>query len=229
MGQKVDPNGLRIGITHTWNSRWYADKKKYPKLINLDFKVRKHLMEKLKSAGIARIDIERTNKSTHVSLYTAKPGVIIGRQGTAVEDLKKELLLKFNERFDISIKEVKRPDLESTLVADNVARQLERRIAFRRAAKAAIQKTMEAGAKGIKIHVSGRLGGVEIARNEFFTQGKIPLHTFRADISYAEDKALTTYGAIGVKVWIYRGEIFKKKGKNEEDSAEKADGEEVSS
>ncbi len=210
MGHKVNPEGLRIGITRTWDSIWYANKKQYPSLVNRDREIRVYLFLKLKEAGIARIEIERTNKSTHISLYTARPGIIIGRQGTAIEDLKKEMFHKFKEHFDIAIKEVKIPELEAKIVADTIARQIEKRIAFRRASKMAIQKSMEAGAKGTKVKVSGRLGGAEISRTEQYLEGSIPLHTFRADISYAEDRARTTYGAIGVKVWVYRGEIFKK-------------------
>ncbi len=211
MGQKMNPVGMRIGITNTWESRWFvSDKRQYAQMVNRDAKIRDFLFQKLKDAGIAKIVIERSNKDTHLSLYTAKPGVLIGRQGTQVDDLKEDLFRKFGTRFEIAVKEVKKPELEARLVAGNIAQQLERRIAFRRAAKMAVQKTMEAGAKGIKVQVSGRLGGVEIARSEYFIDGKIPLHTFRADISYAHINSHTTYGAIGVKVWIYKGEVFKK-------------------
>lgn len=223
MGQKVNPVGLRIGITHTWNSRWFSEnKRQYAKMVNMDREIRKYLEAKLKDAGIASIVIERSDKVINISIYTSRPGVIIGRQGTAIEDLKMDLFKTFNERFEVAIKEVKKPELEAKLVAENVAMQLERRIAFRRAAKMAVQKTMEAGAKGIKVLVSGRLGGAEIARSEFFAEGKIPLHTFRADISYHHTTAQTTYGGIGVKVWIYRGQVFNKKRKNAAHNEESA-------
>jgi len=222
MGQKVHPVGMRVGITHTWPSRWFAEKRSYGAMVLLDHKIRSYLQKKLKEAGIARIEIERSNKSTHVSLFTARPGVIIGRQGNQVEELKKDLKRMFHQDFELAIKEIKKPDLEAELVAESIAQQLEKRVAFRRAAKMAIQKASEAGAQGIKVAVAGRLGGAGIARNEFFLDGKIPLHTFRADISYSETRARTAYGLIGVKVWIYRGEIFKNKKGQSAPSEEKA-------
>ena len=208
MGQKVHPKGIRIGINRTWDSKWYAGKRNFAKLFLQDTEIRKTIGVKIKDAGIARIEIERSIKNVIVNIYSAKPGVIIGRQGAAIEQLKADLEKKFNERFEINIKEIKKPELEAVLVADGIARQIEKRIAYRRAAKMAIQKTMESGAKGVKIFVGGRLNGVEIARSEMFTEGKIPTQTLRADISYAMDRASTTYGIIGVKVWIYRGEVF---------------------
>ena len=208
MGQKVHPKGIRIGVNRTWDSKWYANKRNFAKFFLQDTEIRKAINEKIVDAGIARIEIERSIKNVVINIYTSKPGVIIGRQGAAIDQLKKDLERKFNERFEINIKEIKKPELEAVLVADGIARQIEKRIAYRRAAKMAIQKAMENGAKGIKVYLGGRLNGVEIARSEMFTQGKIPTQTLRADISYAIERASTTYGVIGVKVWIYRGEVF---------------------
>lgn len=209
MGQKVNPNVIRIGITNSWKSRWYAKGKNFAKNLKKDFDLRKFLKDKLKEAGIINIEIERRNEMTHISILSSRPGVIIGRQGESIDDLKKTLQKKFNENFDVSIKEVKKPELEAANLADMVARQLEKRMPFRRAIKGAIQKGIEAGARGVKVQVAGRLGGVDIARTETASEGKIPLHTFRADISFAQDTANTTFGAIGVKVWVFRGEVFK--------------------
>lgn len=209
MGQKANPNDVRIGITNTWPSRWYAGKKDFGKFLMQDIKIRKYINEKYKEAGIAKIEIERDNTHVMISIFSNKPGIIIGRSGTAIEDLKKELYRRFGEHFDVNVKELKTADLDSTILADLVARQIEKRVTFRRAAKAALKKAQDAGAKGVKVEVSGRLGGADIARKEFYTEGKIPLQTFRADISYATDRAETTYGTIGVKVWVFRGEVFK--------------------
>lgn len=220
MGQKVNPVSMRLGITNTWPNRWFAGKThQYAQMVNADREIREFLMKKLKAAGIARVEIERSNKATFISLYTARSGVVLGRQGTQIEDLKKQLFRKFGMQFEIAVKEVKKPELVAKLVAENVASQLERRVTFRRASKMAVQKTMEAGAKGVKVQVGGRLGGADIARSEYFLEGKIPLHTFRADISYSEARANTTYGVIGVKVWIYKGDVFKKKKSVAVDSA----------
>ena len=211
MGQKANPIDIRLGITTTWPSKWFADGKNYAKYLHQDLAIRKYLEEKLKDASIARIEIERGSSITTIGIYSSKPGVIIGRSGTAIEDLKKELYRIFRENFDVNIKEVKNPDLDARILADGVARQIEKRVAFRRAAKSAIQRATESGAKGIKIQLGGRLAGADIARTELFKEGNIPLHTFRADISYAADRAETTYGTIGVKVWVYRGDVFKTK------------------
>ncbi len=211
MGQKVNPNVIRIGITSKWQSRWFAKGKNFAKNLKKDYELRKFLKNKLKEAGIIRIEIERKNEMTHISIYSSRPGVIIGRQGESIDDLKVLLQKTFRENFDVSIKEIKKPELEAGNLADMIGRQLEKRMPFRRAAKMAIQKGIEAGAKGVKVQVGGRLGGVDIARSETFSEGKIPLHTFRADISYAQDTANTTFGAIGIKVWVFRGEVFKKK------------------
>lgn len=210
MGHKVNPNIIRIGINRTWDSKWYANKRNYAKIFLQDTEIRKVINEKIVDAGISKIEIERFTKHVIINIYTSKPGIVIGRQGAAIEVLKTDLEKRFNERFEINIKEIKNPELEARLVAENIARQIEKRFAYRRAAKMAIQKSMEKGARGIKVKLAGRLNGVEIARQELFTEGKIPLQTLRADVSYANAEANTTYGIIGVKVWIYRGEIFGK-------------------
>jgi small subunit ribosomal protein S3 len=209
MGQKANPNDIRVGITTKWPSRWFATGKDYSAKLLQDMNIRKFLGERLKEASVARVEIERTSANISVSIFSSKPGVIIGRSGTAIEDLKKELNRTFNENFEVNIKEVKNPDLDAEILAESVAFQISRRVAFRRAAKGAIRKAIEAGAKGIKVEISGRLNGAEISRREFFLEGKIPLQTFRADISYSSRRAETTYGTIGVKVWVFRGEVFK--------------------
>jgi len=211
MGSKVNPNLIRIGITKPCASRWFARGKGFAKNLFQDFRIRKFLRKKLREAGIIEIGIERKSDMTHIAIVSSRPGVIIGRQGESIEKLKKDLQKEFSENFDVSIKEIKNPEQEAAHLADMVARQLERRFPFRRAAKNAVQRGMEAGAKGVKVQVSGRLNGADIARTEIFTKGKIPLHTFRADISYSHDEANTTYGVIGVKVWTFKGEVFKKK------------------
>lgn len=220
MGQKVNPKVVRIGVNLTWDSKWYANKRNFAKLFLQDTKIRQLISKKILDAGIARIEIERSIKNVIINIYTSKPGVIIGRQGAAIDALKLDLEKEFNERFEVNIKEIKVPEVEAVLVADSVARQVEKRIAYRRAAKMAIQKAMEKGALGIKIQLGGRLNGVEIARSEMFTQGKIPTQTLRADISYAKERANTAYGVIGIKVWIYRGEIFNNTSKKKLDFAE---------
>lgn len=211
MGQKVNPNILRIGVIRSWDSKWYADKRTYSKLLLQDLEIQKIIEKKLADASISKIEIHRTANRVIVTIHSAKPGLIIGRQGAGIEALKDELQKKFREEFNLSIKEIQRPMLDARLLADSVAKQIERRVAYRRAAKMAVDKSMEAGAIGVKVLCSGRLNGVEISRSEFFAKGKIPLHTLRADIDYAMIHARTTYGTIGVKVWIYRGDIFKKK------------------
>ena len=209
MGQKVSPIGLRIGINKKWESTWYADNKNFAKYIKNDDTIRKFLSKKLKDAAIASILIERTAKKTDVIINTAKPGVVIGHGGEEIEKLKKELSKLVGEDIQISIMEVKKPDLVAALVAENIAHQIENRVSFRIAQKRAIRNVMKAGAKGIKTAVSGRLGGADMARTEGYTEGMIPLHTLRADVDYAHKEADTTYGKIGVKVWIYKGEILK--------------------
>ncbi len=209
MGQKVSPIGLRIGVNKTWESTWYAGNKDFSKYLLNDNKIRKYLAKKLKDAAVANVLIERTAKKTDVIINTAKPGVVIGHGGEEIEKLKKELSKLVDEDIQISIMEIKKPDLVAALVAENIAHQIENRVSFRIAQKRAIRNVMKAGAKGIKTAVSGRLGGADMARTEGYTEGVIPLHTLRADVDYAHKEADTTYGKIGVKVWIYKGEILK--------------------
>jgi small subunit ribosomal protein S3 len=208
VGQKVDPRGLRLGIVRDWDAKWYAGKKDFSNLLLEDVKVREYIKGKLFAAGISRIHIERTANRVRIAVHTAKPGVVIGRGGTEVEVLRKELEKLTKRQVSINIVEIKTPELDAQLVAENVAAQLQRRIAFRRAMKQAVGRAMKLGAKGIRISVAGRLAGAEIARTEWYSEGKVPLHTLRADIDYGFSEAKTTYGKIGVKVWIYRGEIL---------------------
>ena len=210
MGQKVNPKLQRIGIIRNWDSSWYANKKRYTQTFHQDLKIRKYILENLKDCGVSKVQILRNANETIINIYSSKPGVIIGRQGEDIDKFRDDLERKFGNRFQLNVAEVQAPDLDALLVAESVAKQVERRISYRRAAKMAVQKAIDAGAKGVKILIAGRLNGVEIARSEFFTEGKIPLHTFRADIDYALARANTTYGVIGIKVWIYKGEIFKK-------------------
>lgn len=212
MGQKVNPNILRIGIIKSWDSKWFATKN-YSKLLHQDFEIEKIIREKLADASVSRIEIHRTANKVIVHIHSAKPGLIIGRQGAGIESLKEELEKKFREEFSLSIKEISKPTLDAYLLAESIARQIEKRISYRRAAKMAVEKALESGALGAKVFLAGRLNGVEIARSEFFSKGKIPLHTLRANIDYALVHAKTTYGIIGVKVWINKGEVFKKKGR----------------
>lgn len=223
MGQKVSPIGLRIGINKTWESSWYADNKDFAKYLNNDVKIRRFLSSKLKDAAVASILIERTADKTNVIINTAKPGVVIGHGGEEIEKLKKELNKLVGENIQVSIMEIKKPDVVAALVAENIAHQIENRVSFRVAQKKAIRNVMKAGAKGVKTSVSGRLGGADMARTEGYTEGTIPLHTLRADVDYAHKEANTTYGKIGVKVWIYKGEILtsKNKGGNNDGSDSK--------
>ena len=215
MGQKVSPVGMRIGINKSWESVWYAENKDFAKYLNNDNKIRKYLEKKLKDASVSNIVIERNQKVTNIILNTAKPGVVIGHNGDEIEKLKKELSKLVDENIQISIMEIKNPDLNAALVAESIAHQIENRVSFRIAQKRAIRNTMKAGAKGIKTSVSGRLGGADMARSEGYTEGNIPLQTLRANIDYAHKEANTTYGKIGVKVWIYKGEILASKKKEE--------------
>lgn len=222
MGQKINPLGFRIGIVKTWNSQWFAEKGEYAKNLLQDHKIRKMIEEKLQEAGINKLEIERYSDRISVSIHTSRPGVVIGRQGANLTELEEMLKKKFQKRFEIKVEEIQKPDLHAKLVADNIAHQISNRISYRRASKMAIQRIMEAGAKGVKIQIKGRLGGgADIARGEFFTDGQIPLSTLRADVSFAHKGAWTTYGQIGVKVWIYRGEKFSEKGKARIDSRRK--------
>jgi len=207
VGQKVNPKGLRVGVIKNWDSRWYADKE-YSEYLLEDHKIRKYLKEKLFAAGISKIEIERAANRVKVNILTAKPGIVIGRGGAEVEVLRNKLEAMTGKKVNINITEVKRPELDAQLVAENIAASLEKRIAFRRAMKQTVGRTMRMGAEGIKIKCSGRLGGAEIARSEWISEGKVPLHTLRADIDYAVAEANTTYGKIGIKVWIYKGEIL---------------------
>ncbi len=208
MGSKVDPIGLRVGIIRSWDSSWYAGKRNYAKMLDEDLQIRKFVRSKLTDSGLSRIEFQRNAKDITLSIHSAKPGVIIGRQGASVEGLKGELEKSFGHKFTINIKEIKKPELDAWLIAENIAMQIERRVSYRRAAKMSIKKAIEGGAKGVKIRMSGRLNGVEIARTEFYAEGQIPLHTFRADIDFALAEAQTTYGKIGVKVWVNKGLVF---------------------
>lgn len=208
MGQKVNPVGLRIGIIKDWEGKWFADKKNFSTLLLEDYNLRKFIKEKLFAAGIARIQIERAANKIKLSIHTAKPGIVIGRGGGEVENLRKQLEQMTGKHVNINIIEVKVPEIDAQLLSENVASQLERRIAFRRAMKQSVGRAMKMGAKGIKISCSGRLAGAEIARTEWYSEGKVPLHTLRADIDYGFAEANTTYGKIGVKVWIYKGEVL---------------------
>ncbi|WP_019244382.1 MULTISPECIES: 30S ribosomal protein S3 [Bacillus] len=216
MGQKVNPNGLRVGIIRDWESKWFANDKDYATLLHEDLKVREYIAKRLNDASVSKVEIERAANRINISVHTAKPGMVIGKGGTEVEALRKALNQLTGKRVHINIIEIKKADLDAKLVAENIARQLENRVSFRRAQKQSIQRTMRAGAKGIKTMVSGRLGGADIARSEQYSEGTVPLHTLRADIDYAHAEADTTYGKLGVKVWIYRGEVLPTKKKSEE-------------
>lgn len=207
MGQKVNPHGLRVGVIKGWDSKWYAGKD-YEKFLLEDIKIREFIKEKLFLSGISKVEIERASNKARISIHTAKPGMVIGRQGSNIELLKSDLKKMTESAIEINIVEVKTPDMDATLVAESIAAQLERRIAFRRAMKQCVGRTMRMGAKGIKITCGGRLGGAEIARSESYREGSIPLHTLRADIDYGTAEAHTTYGRIGIKVWIYKGEVL---------------------
>ena len=207
MGHKINPIGLRLGITRTWDSRWYADKD-YAKLLHDDIKLRNHLRGKLSQAGVSKVVIERPAKKPRVTIYAARPGVVIGKKGQDIDTLRKELSAMAKSDVSLNIMEIRKPEIDATLVAENIAQQLERRVAFRRAMKRAVQSAMRLGASGIKIMCSGRLGGAEIARMEQYREGRVPLHTLRADMDYGVATAKTTYGTCGVKVWIFKGEIL---------------------
>ena len=214
MGQKVNPHGLRVGIIKDWDSKWYADAEFADYLVE-DYNIRKYLKKKLYSAGVSKIEIERASDRVKVIIYTAKPGVVIGKGGAEIEVTKKELSKLTDKKVLVDIKEIKRPDRDAQLVAENIALQLENRVSFRRAMKSTMSRTMKAGAKGIKTAVAGRVGGADMARTEFYSEGTIPLQTLRADIDYGFAEADTTYGKIGVKCWIYKGEVLPTKGNKE--------------
>ncbi|WAM32429.1 30S ribosomal protein S3 [Caldicellulosiruptor naganoensis] len=222
MGQKVHPKGFRLGIIKDWDSRWFATDKDFDKYVIEDYKIRRHIKEKLYSAGISRIEIERAAKRVKVIIHTAKPGIVIGRAGSGVEALRKELeKITGGKTISLDIKEIKVPELDAQLVAENIAAQLEKRVSFRKAMKQAIARALKSGAKGIKTMVSGRLGGAEIARTEWYKEGRIPLQTIRADIDYGFAEAHTTYGRIGVKTWIYKGDVLPQKGAGVEKGGDK--------
>ncbi|MFN3448977.1 MAG: 30S ribosomal protein S3 [Roseococcus sp.] len=207
MGHKVNPIGLRLGINRTWDSRWFAGED-YAKLLHDDLKLRETLKERLKSAGVSKVVVERPAKKPRVTIHAARPGVVIGKKGADIDQLRKELSAKAGAEVSLNILEIRKPELDATLVAESIAQQLERRVAFRRAMKRAVQSAMRLGAQGIRINCSGRLGGAEIARMEWYREGRVPLHTLRADIDYGIATAKTTYGTCGVKVWIFKGEIM---------------------
>lgn len=212
MGQKVNPIGLRIGITRTWDSRWFA-KNDFPQLVYEDHKIRRYIKDRLKHAGISKIEIERAANKVRLIIHTARPGIVIGKKGAEIEALKKALeKLTDGKEIHIDIQEVRRPELDAQLVAENIAVQLERRVSFRRAMKRAVGLAMRFGAQGIRVQCAGRLGGAEIARREWYREGRVPLHTLRADIDYGFAEAITKYGVIGVKVWIFKGEVLPEKG-----------------
>ena len=217
MGQKVNPHGLRVGVIKDWDSRWYAEGRDFADNLVEDYNIRKFLKKKLEPAGISKIEIERTADRVRVIIYTAKPGVVIGRGGSEIDKLKAEVQKYTKNKLFVDIKEIKRPDRDAQLVAESIAQQLENRASFRRALKQAMQRTMKAGALGIKAAVSGRLGGADIARSEFYSEGTIPLQTLRADIDYGFAEADTTYGKLGIKVWIYKGEVLPEKKKEGSD------------
>ena len=208
MGHKVNPIGLRLGINRTWDSRWYADGAEYGRLLHEDAKIRKHLQKELKQAGVSKIVIERPHKKCRVTIHTARPGVVIGKKGADIEKLRNKISSMTDSEVHLNIVEVRKPEVDAKLVAENIAQQLERRVAFRRAMKRSVQSAMRLGAEGIRITSGGRLGGAEIARVEWYREGRVPLHTLRADIDYGTAEAKTAYGIIGIKVWVFKGEII---------------------
>ena len=213
MGQKVHPIGIRLGIVKDWSSKWYADSKTFPEYVRVDYQLRVFIKNKLKDASVSRITIERSAKKVNITICTARPGIVIGKKGEDIEKLRSEIIKMIGLKLQdvrINISEIRKPELDAQLVAEGIAQQLERRVMFRRAMKRAVTNTMRVGAEGIKVKVGGRLNGAEIARSEWYREGRVPLHTFRADIDYGLAEAHTTYGVIGVKVWIFKGEIFDK-------------------
>jgi len=208
MGQKVNPIGMRLGINRTWDSRWFADNAEYGKLLHEDIKIREYLQKELAAASIAKIVIERPHKKCRVTIHSARPGIIIGKKGADIEKLRRKLMTMTASEVHINIVEVRKPEIDATIVAQSIAQQLERRVAFRRAMKRAVQSAMRLGAQGIRINCAGRLGGAEIARMEWYREGRVPLHTLRADVDYGTAEAKTAYGICGVKVWIFKGEIL---------------------
>jgi len=223
MGQKVHPTGFRLGIATDWNSKWYADGKNYAKLLNSDLEIRKFLKERLAAASVSRIQIDRPARAAFIVIHTARPGIVIGKKGEDVEKLRKEIAFRMDlnvNNVKINIEEIRKPEIDAQLVSESVAQQLERRIMFRRAMKRSVTNAMRLGALGVKINVAGRLNGAEIARSEWYREGRVPLHTLRADIDYGFAEALTTYGIIGIKTWIFKGEVFDLESKNSQESAD---------
>jgi len=222
MGHKVNPIGLRLGINRTWDSRWYANTRDYGGLLHQDLKLRKYIKERMKQAGVSKIIIERPHKKCRITIHTARPGVVIGKKGADIEKLRRDISKFVDGEVSVNLIEVRKPELDATLVADGIAQQLERRMAFRRAMKRSLQTTMRMGALGCKIKLGGRLGGAEIARTEQYHDGSVPLHTLRADIDYGTAEAMTAMGIIGIKVWIYKGEIMEHDPMAQDKKAEKA-------
>ena len=223
MGQKVHPTGFRLGIATDWTSKWYADGKNYAKLLNSDLEIRKFLKERLAAASVSRIQIDRPARAAFIVIHTARPGIVIGKKGEDVEKLRKEIAFRMDlnvNNVKINIEEIRKPEIDAQLVSESVAQQLERRIMFRRAMKRSVTNAMRLGALGVEINVAGRLNGAEIARSEWYREGRVPLHTLRADIDYGFAEALTTYGIIGIKTWIFKGEVFDLESKNSQESAD---------
>jgi small subunit ribosomal protein S3 len=220
MGHKVHPTGIRLGISKDWNSKWYANKREYAQYLTADLKVREMLHKKLAQAGVSKIQIERPAKSARITIHTARPGVVIGKKGEDIEKLRKDVTAMMGVPAHINVAEVRKPEIDAQLVAESIAQQLERRIMFRRAMKRSVGNAMRLGALGIKVNVAGRLNGAEIARSEWYREGRVPLHTLRADIDYGFAEAKTTYGIIGIKVWIYKGEVFDLHAANQETKEE---------
>ena len=214
MGQKVHPTGIRLGIVKDWSSKWYADSKDFPAFVSQDYKIRDFIKKKLKDASVSGISIERPTKKVNITIHTARPGIVIGKKGEDIDKMREEVTLMMGIPVTLSIQEIRKPDLDAKLLADNVAQQLERRVMFRRAMKRAVQNAMRQGAQGVKIRVAGRLGGADIARAEWHMEGRVPLHTLRANVDYGLSEAKTTYGIIGVKAWVFKGEVLDKKSKD---------------
>ena len=208
MGQKVHPTGIRLGIVQDWKSKWYADSKNFPDMLNTDLQVREFLKKRLSQASVSRIQIDRPAKNAHITVHTARPGIVIGKKGEDIDALRSDVARMMGVPVHISIEEIRKPELDAQLVAESIAQQLERRIMFRRAMKRSVQNAMRIGAEGIKVNIAGRLNGAEIARSEWYREGRVPLHTLRANIDYGLAEARTTYGVLGVKVWIFKGEVF---------------------
>ena len=208
MGQKVHPTGIRLGIVQDWKSKWYADSKNFPDMLNTDLQVREFLKKRLSQASVSRIQIDRPAKNAHITVHTARPGIVIGKKGEDIDALRSDVARLMGVPVHISIEEIRKPEIDAQLVAESIAQQLERRIMFRRAMKRAVQNAMRIGAEGIRVNIAGRLNGAEIARSEWYREGRVPLHTLRADIDYGFAEAATTYGVLGVKCWIFKGEVF---------------------